>query len=90
MNKVIFITGATKNTGLAIAEKFAKNGYDVALTSRRADDAEKTAVDLSRKYGTKAKGMLLIFRASRISRTFSQRCAAISDGLTSSSATAQA
>ena len=54
MNKVIFITGATKNTGLAIAEKFAKNGYDVALTSRRANDAEKTAVDLSRKYGTKA------------------------------------
>ena len=59
MNKVIFITGATKNTGLAIAEKFAKNGYGVALTSRRADDAEKTAVDLSRKYGTKAKGYAL-------------------------------
>ena len=59
MNKVIFITGATKNTGLAIAEKFAKNGYDVALTSRRANDAEKTAAELSKKYGTKAKGYAL-------------------------------
>ncbi len=59
MNKVIFITGATKNTGLAIAEKFAENGYDVALTSRRADDAEKTAFYLSEKYGIKSVGYAL-------------------------------
>lgn len=56
MNKVIFITGATKNTGLAIAEKFAQNGYDVALTSRRAEDANKTASLLESKYGIKAVG----------------------------------
>ncbi len=59
MNKVIFITGATKNTGLAIAEKFAENGYDVALTSRRADDAQRTASYLSEKYGIKAVGYAL-------------------------------
>ena len=59
MNKVIFITGATKNTGLAIAEKFAENGYDVALTSRRTDDAQKTASYLSEKYGIKSVGYAL-------------------------------
>ncbi len=59
MNKVIFITGATKNTGLAIAEKFAENGYDVALSSRRADDAQNTASYLSKKYGIKAAGYAL-------------------------------
>ncbi|MBQ4327516.1 MAG: SDR family oxidoreductase [Clostridia bacterium] len=59
MNKVIFITGATKNTGLAIAEKFAENGYDVALTSRRTDDAQKTASYLSEKYGIQSVGYAL-------------------------------
>ena len=59
MNKVLFITGATKNTGLAIAEKFAENGYDVALTSRRSGDAQKTASYLSEKYGIKASGYAL-------------------------------
>lgn len=59
MNKVIFVTGATKNTGLAIAEKFAENGYDVALTSRRTDDAQKTASYLSEKYGIKSVGYAL-------------------------------
>ena len=54
MNKVIFITGATKNTGLAIAEKFAKNGYDVALTSRRANDAEKTAAEIEKIFAYNA------------------------------------
>ena len=63
MNKVIFITGATKNTGLAIAEKFAENGYDVALTSRRADDAQNTAEHLSKKYGIKAAGYALALQS---------------------------
>ncbi len=52
----IFITGAVKNTGLAIAEKFAENGYDVAVSSRKAADAEKCAEELSKKYSIKAKG----------------------------------
>lgn len=57
--KVIFITGATENTGLAIAEHFAGNGYDVAISSRDSIKAEKTADMLREKYNTKAKGYAL-------------------------------
>ena len=57
--KTVFITGATKNTGLAIAELFASKGYQIALSSRNAESAEETAAELSRKYGVKAKGYAL-------------------------------
>ena len=68
---VVFITGATKNSGLAIAEKFAKNGFDVALSSRRLDDAEKTAKYLAETYKIKAKGYALdLTDPSDIERVF--------------------
>ena len=38
MNKKIVITGGTKGLGLAVAEKFTKGGFDVALCARNADD----------------------------------------------------
>ena len=41
MEKSVFITGATVNTGLGIAEKFAKEGYNLFLGSRNAENAEK-------------------------------------------------
>jgi 3-oxoacyl-[acyl-carrier protein] reductase len=53
---VVFITGATRNTGRAIAEKFAAIGYDVAVSGRDVTDAEAVADELSQKYGVKAKG----------------------------------
>ncbi len=53
---VVFITGAVKNTGLAIAEKFASEGFDVAVSSRDIESAERTASQLSEKYGIKARG----------------------------------
>ena len=40
MKKTILITGATKNTGLAIARRFASDGWNVAITSRDAAAAE--------------------------------------------------
>ena len=43
MNRSVFITGATVNTGLGIAEKFAKEGYNLFLGSRNAGKAEQTA-----------------------------------------------
>ena len=33
-NKVVLITGAVKNSGLCFAHKFAREGYDVCITSR--------------------------------------------------------
>lgn len=53
---VMFVTGATKNTGLAIAQKFAAEGFDVAISSRRWEDAEQVADSLSKEYGIRAKG----------------------------------
>lgn len=56
MSKSVFITGATVNTGLGIAEKFAKEGYNLFLGSRSAENAERTAKELSEKYGVFSKG----------------------------------
>ena len=52
----IFITGATKNTGLAIAKKFASEGFDVAISSRNQEEAEIQAEVLAKEYNIKARG----------------------------------
>lgn len=53
---IVFITGATRNTGRAIAEKFAAIGYDVAVSGREVNEAEFVANEISVKHGVKAKG----------------------------------
>lgn len=52
----VFITGAQTGTGYGIAEHFAKSGWDVFITSRRGEEAEKAAKQLSDTYGIFAKG----------------------------------
>lgn len=49
MNRVAMITGAAKNTGLAIARYFAGKGYDVVITSRCPEEAEQAAAALGRE-----------------------------------------
>lgn len=56
MNKSVLITGATTNTGLGIAHKFAQEGYNVFICSRKGENAIETANMLSKKYGIFAKG----------------------------------
>lgn len=56
MNRAVFITGAQSNTGFGIAEHFAKNGWDVFITSRNFDAAETAAKMLTEKYGIFSKG----------------------------------
>ena len=56
MNKAVFITGAQYGTGYGIAEHFAKQGWDVFITSRRGAEAEAAAARLSAEYGVFAKG----------------------------------
>lgn len=56
MNKSVFITGAQSGTGYGIAKHFAKNGYDVFITSRRGEAARRSAERLSDAYGIFAKG----------------------------------
>jgi len=56
MNKAVFITGAQSGTGYAIAEHFARNGWDVFITSRSGEKAEKSANALADTYGIFARG----------------------------------
>ncbi len=55
MNKRIVITGATKGIGRAIAEKFASEGWDLALCAR----TEKDLAELNSKLQTANNKLLL-------------------------------
>lgn len=49
----IIITGATKGIGRAIAEKFASEGFDLAVCSRSESDLATFKKDFEEKYGVK-------------------------------------
>jgi 3-hydroxy acid dehydrogenase / malonic semialdehyde reductase len=53
MNKTILITGATSGFGKAIAYRFAKEGYTVCITGRRAERLAEVKQDIESKFGTK-------------------------------------
>ena len=59
MNKNVFITGACKNTGLGIAERFAKEGYNVFITCRKKEEALSAESYIKEKYKTYCKGYKL-------------------------------
>ena len=50
-NKVVLVTGATHNTGLSIAEAFAKEGAIIALNGLKAEDVSAKAAHLRSKFG---------------------------------------
>lgn len=56
MGNAVFITGAQSGTGYGIAEFFAKQGWDVFITSLRGEEAERAAEILTKDYGIFAKG----------------------------------
>lgn len=62
MQKAMLVTGGTVGSGLAIAEKFAKEGYNIAITSRNAEKACQAAEFISQKYKVKALGYELDIR----------------------------
>ncbi len=51
MNRTALVTGATDGTGYAIAERFAKDGWNVAITSRELARAQAAASALKEQYG---------------------------------------
>lgn len=60
-NPVVLITGATRNIGFAIAKRFAKEGYDVCITSRKKDAAQKAASEIMAEYPSiTARGYAMI------------------------------
>lgn len=56
MNKSVFVTGGCYGTGYAIAERFAKENYNVFISGRNNEKAEKAAAKLSETYNIFAKG----------------------------------
>lgn len=46
MNKTVLITGASRGIGKAIAERFAKSGYKLAINSRNKDEIESVKKEL--------------------------------------------
>ena len=62
MKKAVFITGGTVGTGYACAERFAKEGYDVFITSRNGERAQEAADKISETYGVFAKRFELNIR----------------------------
>ena len=63
MKKAFFVTGvAIGNGGYVIAERFAKEGYDVFVTARKQDAADEAANELKARYGIFAKGYKLELR----------------------------
>ena len=56
MNRVVLISGSAKNTGKAIAQKFASLGYSVCVTDRDEEKAKKVAEELQNQYKVKCGG----------------------------------
>ena len=56
MNKTVVVTGATTSTGIAVAEKFAAEGWDIVITSRDAEKAKAVAADISGRFGVWGAG----------------------------------
>ena len=59
MKPSVLVTSATSGTGYAIARRFAVEGYDVFITSRETERAEKAAARLAAETGVSAAGYAL-------------------------------
>lgn len=55
----VFITAGANNTGYAIAEKFAKEGFDIAISSRSENEIKAAEKRLKDQYNAKVKGYVL-------------------------------
>lgn len=72
MRKSVFVTGATNGTGFAIAERFAREGYDVFIGSRNEENSISSAKKIADKYGVFAKGYKTeIFNEENVKSIFS-------------------
>jgi NAD(P)-dependent dehydrogenase (short-subunit alcohol dehydrogenase family) len=51
MKKVALITGGTRGIGLGISEKFAENGYDLAVCASSPAEKYRDTIEALKKYG---------------------------------------
>ncbi len=71
--KNVLITGATQNTGFAIARHFAKNGWGVGITGREEKKAKAIAAALSEEFSVPVRGYTLeISNAKEVKKVFAQ------------------
>ena len=56
MKKAVLVTGAATGSGLACATRYAKEGYDVYITSREKERAEKVAAEITKQHKVFARG----------------------------------
>jgi len=56
LDKVALVTGGARNLGHDMALALAEAGADVAVTSRKLDEAQKAAADIARATGRRAAG----------------------------------
>lgn len=71
MKKSVFVTGATNGTGYAVAERFAKEGYDVFIGSREESRAAEAAEKLRKTHRVFAKGYgMKVFDEADVNRIF--------------------
>ena len=71
MRKCVFVTGGTKNSGGGIVEKFAREGWDVFIGSRKEEEAVAFAQVISEKYGVNAFGYgMKVFDEADVNRIF--------------------
>lgn len=54
--KTVLVTGATRNTGLAIARRFAREGWNIAITSRDTEAARAAAMALAKEFSVTVRG----------------------------------
>ncbi len=59
MNRAVLVTAGGKGTGYAIAERFAKEGRNVFITSLNAEESESAAKKLSEQYDVFVKGYVM-------------------------------
>ncbi len=62
MNRAVFVTGGTVGSGYAIASRFAREGYDVFVTSRDGERAKEAAAQIEAEHGVFARGFALDIR----------------------------
>ena len=71
--KVVLVTGAVRNTGLAIAEAFAREGASVILNGRRADAVRREAARIREETGADVmEGVCDIARQEEVDALFAQ------------------
>ena len=62
MKRAVFVTGGTVGSGYAIARRYAKEGYQVVITSRSEERAEEAARKLKKEYPVECLGYGLDIR----------------------------